>query len=232
MDVELLDSLDGQVALVTGATRGIGAEIATQLTDLGATVFAGARRPGDVDDDRLRPVRLDVTDEPQIEAAIEEIVAETSRLDVLVNNAGIYGPPGPIHEDETAAVAATLETDLLGPIVLARHALSLLLELDGGRLVNVSSRAGQFAGEPGGGHPAYAAAKAGLNRFTLSLDATYAARGLLANAACPGWVRTEMGGPEATRSIEEGADTPVWLCRFAPGAPSGRFWAERSEIEW
>lgn len=80
--------------------------------------------------------------------------------------------------------------------------------------------------------PAYRVSKTGLNALTSYLDAEYGDQGLIANAVCPGWVRTEMGGPYAERSAEEGAETPVWLSRFKPGGPSGEFWRDQQIIDW
>lgn len=232
MDVELHDDLNGQVALVTGATRGIGAQIAAELVDLGATVYAGARDPADVGAADQRTIELDVTDDAEIEAAVERIVAETGRLDVLVNNAGIGGPSERLHAASTAGIDATLATNLRGPTVLTKHALPSLLDADGGRVVTVSSGMGALAEGMDGGSPAYRISKAGVNGLTVYLDGEYGSDGLLANAASPGWVRTDMGGSEATRSVAAGADTPVWLARFAPGSPGGRFWRDRATVEW
>jgi len=232
MDVDCHDTLAGQTALVTGANRGIGSEIATQLAALDATVYAGARRPEGVATAEARPVRLDVTEEESMVAAVDRVESETGRLDVLVNNAGVYGPAGPLHEAPTAAIDRTLDTNLRGPMLLTKHALPLLLDRRGGRVVNVSSTSGQFASGISGQHGPYAVSKAGLNAFTASLHATYHRDGLLVNAACPGWVRTDMGGPEAPRTVEEGAETPVWLARFEPDGPSGKFWRNRSVVDW
>lgn len=232
MNVELHDDLDGQVVLVTGATRGLGARIAARLTDLGATVYAGARNVEDVGAADQRALELDVTDEADIEGAIERIAEETGRLDVLCNNAGIGGPDEPLAEASTTGLEATIETNLRGPMILTKHALPHLLDAEGGRVVNVSSGMGALGEGMSGGSPAYRISKAGLNALTTYLHGEYGSRGLLANAACPGWVRTDMGGPNAARSVEEGAETPVWLCRFAPGSPSGRFWRDRTTIEW
>jgi len=232
-DVSLYESLDGQVALVTGANRGIGAAIAEGLTDLGATVYAGARDPDDVTASDQRPVRLDVTDEREIAAAVDRIVDETGRLDVLVNNAGVFYRSGPLDEMDTEEFDRTMAVNLRGPVLTSKHGLPPLLDGDGGRIVNLSSGLGQFTtGQMGGGYAPYRISKVGLGGLTASLHAEYGDEGLLANAVSPGWVRTDMGGRNATRSPAEGADTPVWLSRFAPGSPGGLFWQDRQVIEW
>jgi NAD(P)-dependent dehydrogenase (short-subunit alcohol dehydrogenase family) len=231
--VDLYDSLDGQVALVTGANRGIGAAIAAGLTDLGATVYAGARDTDDVTAPDQRPVRVDVTEESEIAAAVERVAEEAGRLDVLVNNAGVFPESGPLHRTDTGALDRTLDVNLRGPTLLAKHALPTMLDAEAPRVVNISSDLGQFTGrEMGGGYPPYRISKVGLAGLTASLDAEYRSAGLIANAASPGWVRTDMGGPEADRSPAEGADTPVWLARFRPGSPGGAFWKDRERIEW
>jgi NAD(P)-dependent dehydrogenase (short-subunit alcohol dehydrogenase family) len=234
MDVSLHESLDGQVALVTGADRGIGAVIADELLDHDAVVYAGVRDTGTVDGDRERlcPFEPDVIDDGQIDAAVDRIDAEAGRLDVLVNNAGVYGPRGPLHEVDTDGIDETFDVNLRGPTVLTKRALPLLLEREAPRVVNVLSRSGQLSSGTETGRGPYSASKAGLNGLTVYLDAEYGARKLLANAVCPGWVRTAMGGSGAPRTPGEGAETPVWLARFAPGAPSGAFWADRERIEW
>ncbi len=232
MEVALHDSLDGQTVLVTGANRGIGKAIADELVDLGATVYAGARDPADVPEDDRRPVRLDVTSEADIGAAMDRVRRETERLDVLVNNAAVAGPDGPIGEGTTGGIDRALRTNLRGPILTSKHALSLLLERDGGRIVNVSSRGGQLSGDTDRWRGAYSISKTALNGLTVQLHGAYAEEGLIANAASPGWVRTALGGDEAPRSPAAGAETPTWLTRFAPSAPGGKFWHDREPIDW
>ncbi len=230
--VDLHDDLGGQVALVTGATRGIGAQIAADLADLGATMYAGARDPTDVDAPDQQPVRLDVTDDDEVAAALDQIRGETGRLDVLVNNAGVFERAGPLHETPVDAVDRTVAVNLRGPVVVTRGALPLLLETDRPRVVTLSSGLGRYTeGEMGSGYPAYRVSKVGVGGLTAYLDAEYGDDGLLASAVSPGWVRTEMGGSEAPRSVAEGADTPVWLARMRDG-PGGRLWRDREVVSW
>ena len=232
--ISVLERLDGQIALVTGANRGIGARITLNLSELGATVYAGVR---DVDsiamvaaesDGRIIPLRLDVTDDDHIAAGAATI---GERLDILVNNAGIGDWHGQTLETvDRNRLDAVWRTNLRGPTLLTQAMLPALLR-HGGRVVNMSSGMGQMS-EMNGTAPAYRISKTGVNGLTAYLNGEYGDRGLIANSVCPGWVRTDMGGPGANRSIEEGADTPTWLARFAPGAPGGRFWRDRKVIPW
>jgi hypothetical protein len=228
--IDRYDSLDGQTVLVTGATRGIGEQIAAQLAELGATVYAGARDTAAISADDQRPVELDVTDDETMRAAVDRIEAEAGRLDVLVNNAGIAGPREPLAENAIEDVDTTLAVNLRGPVVLTKLALPLLLEREGGRVVNVSSGMGALGEGMSGTYGPYRVTKAGLNGLTAYLHGEYEAEGLIANSACPGWVRTDLGSPEAPRSPAEGADTPVWLATFEPGSPAGQFWRDREPI--
>lgn len=232
MEPSLYDSLDGQTALVTGANRGIGRAIADRLVGLGATVYGGARNPADVEADDRQAVRLDVTEEADIGAAFDRIKREQERLDVLVNNAAVPGPDGPIGEGTTGGIDRVLETNLRGPVLTSKHAIPLLLAREGGRIVNVSSTGGQLSEDADRWRGAYSLSKAGLNGLTVQLDAAYADDGLIVNSASPGWTRTDLGGPEAPRTPSEGADTPVWLARFEPGSPSGGFWEDRELLDW
>lgn len=218
MDIPRYGSLDGQVALVTGANRGIGREIAAGLDDLGATVYAGSRSQSSDVPDGCEQVLLDVTQEGDIEA--RSASTSTGRR-----------PGDDIVAEPTERIDRTLGVNLRGPMLLCKHAVPLLLQHEGGRVVNVSSGMGAIT-DMDGGSPAYRVSKTGLNGLTAYLHGEYAENGLLANAACPGWVHTDMGGEEAPRSPAEGADTPVWLATFEPGAPSGRFWRDREPIEW
>jgi NAD(P)-dependent dehydrogenase (short-subunit alcohol dehydrogenase family) len=231
----LYDDLDGQVALVTGANRGIGREIAARLDDLGATVYAGTRSRDHELPDAWRHVLLDVTQEGDVEHAAEGIEQEVGRLDVLVNNAGVLHRGDDLIDEPTPEIDRTLATNLRGPMLLCKHLLPLLLAAEAPRVVNVSSGLGQLSAPNSGGTPAYRVSKAGLNGLTTYLHGEYGDRGLLANSVSPGWVATDMGtqdGRDPPRSVEKGAETPVWCARFAPGSPSGFFWKDRAVREW
>jgi NAD(P)-dependent dehydrogenase (short-subunit alcohol dehydrogenase family) len=229
---DLYDSLDGQVALVTGANRGIGREIAANLHDRGATVFAATRSVTHEVPDAWEHLLVDVTQEGEVSGAADEIFQTAGRLDIVVNNAGIGEFGADIVSESVETIDRTLATNLRGPMLVCKHTVPLLLQSDGGRVVNVSSGMGAIGEAQSGGSPAYRVSKTGLNGLTAYLHGEYADEGLLANAACPGWVRTDMGGEEADRSVERGAETPTWLCRFEPGSPAGRFWRDRQPIEW
>lgn len=227
------ERLDDQVALVTGATRGIGAAIADGLVDRGATVYAGARDVDDITSSDRRAVELDVTEEATIAAAVDRVDDEVGRLDVLVNNAGIFPESGPLHEMDTGDLDRTLAVNLRGPTLVSKHALPLLLDREGGRVVTMSSGLGQFTGgEMGGAYPPYRLSKVGVAGLTAYLDGEYGPEGLLANAVNPGWVQTDMGGAAAPRSPAKGAETPVWLATHRPGSPSGHLWKDRAVVGW
>lgn len=232
MDVPLYDDLDGHVALVTGATRGIGKRIADGLVDHGATVYAGARDTADITDDDRTAIELDVTVESQRVAAIDRISEEASQLDILVNNAGVMDSRESLAEMSEETIETTLATNLHGPIHLTKHALDLLLPQPGPRVVNVSSGLGAITNSQSGGMPAYRISKTGLNGLTRYLDGEYGSQGLLANSVCPGYVQTDMTSGSAPRTPEKGAETPIWLARFKPDAPSGQFWRDQSPKDW
>jgi NAD(P)-dependent dehydrogenase (short-subunit alcohol dehydrogenase family) len=230
-----------RVALVTGANRGLGLETARQLLDLGLRVVLAGRdqRAAERARDRIggasssvMAVRLDVTDTASIAAAARAIAKSWGVVDVLVNNAAVL-----LDEDAgVLSIAAehfeeTLRTNLLGAIEVCRIFVPAMAERGYGRVVNVSSGAGQLS-TMSTYAPAYSISKSALNAFTRILAATYGARGVLANAVDPGWVRTDMGGPSAPRSVEEGADTIVWLATLPAGGPTGGFFRDRRPIEW
>lgn len=233
--------VERRVALVTGANRGIGQGIARQLAARGLITIFGARDreqavaaaravrgvPGEA-----RGRQLDVTDQGSVDRLLAGIEAEFGRLDVLVNNAAIVlGSDQPASRVGLADVEATLATNVLGPWRLCQAALPLMLRGGYGRIVNVSSGAGSF-GEGHAGSATYSVSKAALNMLTLKLARELDGTNILANAVCPGWVRTDMGGQNADRSVEHGSETPVWLATLPDGGPSGEFFRDKQRIPW
>src|SRR3954454_24077120 len=222
---------DRRVALVTGTSRGIGAEIARQLAvDHGFIVFAGDRDPDDVEEvDGVIPIELDVTDEDEVHAVLERIGSEIGHLDALVNNAGVYGDPIGAANYTLDRAHAVLEVNTFGPWRLMEAFLPLLHRSSQPRIVNVSSGAGQLS-DMYGGRAAYRVSKAALNALTRTL--AWDEDDVKVNVMCPGWVRTDMGGASATRSVEEGADTAVWLATLPGDGPTGGFFRDRKPIPW
>jgi NAD(P)-dependent dehydrogenase (short-subunit alcohol dehydrogenase family) len=228
-------------ALVTGAYRGIGFEVARQLGERGAHVFVTARRREagakaaatlQKTGTKISFVELDVTDAKSIRNAVESVAEQVDHLDVLVNNAAILedGNGNILHVD-AALVEKTLDTNALGPLRVAQAFLPLLTKSHSARIINVSSGAGQLS-DVSTWAPAYGISKAALNGVTAQLAAALRDKGIAVNSVCPGWVRTEMGGPNAPRSVEEGADTIVWLATEAPRSLTGKFLRDREEIPW
>jgi NAD(P)-dependent dehydrogenase (short-subunit alcohol dehydrogenase family) len=223
------------VALVSGASRGIGREVARQLAaDRGYLVLAGARDPGaagNPDHESIRWAQLDVADGGSVNRLAEQITADPGRLDALINNAGIYGGPEGAAEYDLDKAHEVLETNLFGAWRLIQAMMPLLRNSDRGRIVNVSSGAGQLA-DMQSGRAAYRVSKSGLNSLTRTLAADEDGSGLLVNTMCPGWVRTDMGGDSAPRSVEQGADTAVWLATLDDDGPNGGFFRDREPIPW
>lgn len=223
-----------RTAIVTGANRGIGLETARQLAAAGLRVIAAARDPAS-GETAARSVgaeyaQLDVSDEASRLAFRDWTAEHAPQVDVLVNNAGIYQETdGKGLEADLNTLRSTLEVNTLGPLRLVQLLAPLLAT--GAQIINVSSGMGQLS-EMGGGSPAYRISKTALNAVTRILAAELSGRGVAVNSVCPGWVRTDMGGPSATRPVEKGAETIVWLALQGPGGPSGGFFRDREPIPW
>ncbi len=233
---------DGRrVAVVSGANRGIGLEVARQLASGGLHVVIGARDEaqgreaaellsGDGLDVEARV--LDVADQGSVDALTAAVEAALGGVDVLVNNAGVIGDTGASGlEADLDEVKRTLEINLFGAWRLTEAIAPLMRGRGGGRIVNLSSGMGQLS-DMNGGAPAYRVSKTGLNALTRIFAAELAEEGIKVNSACPGWVRTDMGGSGARSSVEEGADTPVWLATLPEDGPTGGFFRGRESIPW
>jgi NAD(P)-dependent dehydrogenase (short-subunit alcohol dehydrogenase family) len=235
----------GKIAVVTGGNRGMGLETCRQLARRGMRVVLASRdaAKGEAAAAYLRaeglevvPQPLDVADEASIARLTAFVERELGRLDILINNAGIVrGPDEPrdaaldTFKATAAGFRAVLATNLLGPFLLCQALVPLMR--GEGRIVNVSSGMGQLS-EMGGGWPAYRASKAGLNALTRIFAHDLAGTRIKVNAVCPGWVRTDMGGPNAARSVEEGVATTVWLATLPDDGPSGGFFRDQRPIPW
>jgi len=176
-------------------------------------------------------LQIDVADAESVERAAEEFSRHSDRLDTLVNNAGIL-----LDGDKDVLTATpeifetTLRTNTLGPLLVAQAFVPFLKKSDAPRIVNVSSGGGQLADGADGWAPAYCISKTALNGVTVQLVAALPKFAI--NSVCPGWVRTDMGGANATRSVAEGASGIVWLAADAPQSETGKFWRDRKIIPW
>ena len=230
-----------RLGIVTGGNRGIGFEVCRQLGRFDYRVILTARDPvkGQAATlaltDKGFPVlfhQLDITNEASIVALRKFVVKEFDCLDVLVNNAGIYlKGDNSVMTLNLDILHRTLETNLFGTLRMCQTFIPLMRKKNYGRVVNVSSTMGQHA-KMRDMSAAYHLSKDTLNALTQMVASSIHGKDILINAYCPGWVRTEMGGPHATRSLEEGADTIVWLATLPSGGPNGGFFKDRKRIEW
>lgn len=234
---------DRKVALVTGANRGIGRAIALQLAAQGIHVIAAARDVeagavvvGEIEsaDGSGQTISLDVTNEEQCRAAHDFVVNSHGRLDILVNNAGVALDKWiPGLELDLDLLRQTMEVNLYGPLRLCQLFIPMMQAQRHGRVVNLSTELASLSTMEMGYTVAYRSAKAALNAVTkmVSLELKEYPD-ILVNAAAPGWVKTELGGGDATRTPEEGADTPVWLATLPAGGPTGGFFRDREVYTW
>lgn len=238
-----------RIALVTGANKGIGLEIARQLAQNGIFVIIGARDPeraraavGDLASQGLaaRFVEIDVTDAASIAAAAETIRAEHGQLDILVNNAGIVdAADGPPSGASSEAVRRLLDTNFIGALTVTRAMLPLLRRSPAARIVNLSSSLGSLSvnGDPSSPYYSarligYNASKAALNMLTVQLAAELRDTAIVVNSVSPGYVRTDLTGHTGFMSAEEGASLPVRYALLGEDAVSGRFVEPGGETPW
>lgn len=228
-----------KVVLVTGSNKGIGLEVVRQLAQRGHTVYLAARDAvrGEAAVHQLsrenlmvRFVQLDVTDDQSIIQAVNYVKQHSGKLEVLINNAAIL-----LKEDRSLArdpdevFQRTWQTNVTGVLKVTRQFLPLLTRE--GRIINTSSGGGSMTDPVGGWSPAYCVSKSAVNAFTRHLAFELSSKQIAVCAYCPGWVKTDMGGKSAPRSVTQGADTAVWLSE-TPVVKTGTFYRDRHEIPW
>ena len=237
-----------KIALITGANKGIGLEIARQLGRQGFTVLVGARDSGrgtaaveslaseDID---ARFVQIDVTDVQSINSAAKLIAAEFGKLDVLVNNAGIFIENKPPSTIDVSRVRATYETNFFGPLNVTQAMLPLIRKSDAGRIVNVSSGLGSIGtmsdpDSPYGGFSlaGYNSSKSALNALTVAFANELRDTNIKVNAADPGYVATDLNNHSGPRTVEQGATEPVRLATLGPDGPTGAFFNDEGPVPW
>lgn len=229
--------MNKKIALVTGGNRGIGQAIVHGLAKKGFYVLMGCRDiaavkkgAGDIPEN-IEPISLDVSDEQNIAKAKAYVEKKFGLLDVLVNNAGIVGQyTKSLIDGDIDDIRNVMEVNYFGPMRMSAAFLDLLRKSRDARIINMSSSMGAL-NQLRGGYHAYRLSKAGLNAQSLLLSNDLESEGIKVFSMNPGWVRTEMGGANAPKSIEEGADTALWLATDE-NARSGKFYDSRREIPW
>jgi NAD(P)-dependent dehydrogenase (short-subunit alcohol dehydrogenase family) len=229
-----------RVAVVTGANRGIGFETCRQLAKKGIQVILTSRdrANGEAAVEKLQAEGLDVsyhpldvTDSDSVQRLAEFIKGEFGQLDILVNNAGVLlDSSDTVLNTKIDTLRKTIDTNLYGPLLLCQ-ALIPLMKHNYGRVVNVSSGAGQLS-DMTSGYPSYRISKTALNALTRILANELKGTNILVNSVCPGWVKTDMGGANAPRTPEQGADTIVWLATLPDNGPTSGFFRDRQPIPW
>lgn len=232
--------MDRKIAIITGASRGIGKQAALELGKQNVIVLCASRRREDSQQtvDTIRKqggeaeaFSLDVSSPDSVREFLKEIKSKYPRIDILVNNAGIYLDQGDLENTTLEKLQGTLDTNLIGPFLLSQGILPLMKKNGYGRIVNLSSGMGQLY-DMSSGYAAYRISKTAINALTRILHAEAGSKNIKVNSVCPGWVRTDMGGPTATRSVEQGAETVVWAALLGEDGPSGIFLRDKKEIPW
>jgi NAD(P)-dependent dehydrogenase (short-subunit alcohol dehydrogenase family) len=243
-----LEPLERKVALITGANKGIGLEIARQLGRQGVTVLVGARDAGRGREatERLRSegidaylIPLDVTSQAAIDQAARRLEEEFGRLDILVNNAGIFIDDAPPSGLDIEVLRRTYETNVFGPVAVTKAMLPLLRKSSAGRVVNMSSGLWSLtlASEPGWEFAginllAYNSSKSALNAVTVQIAKELRDTPIKVNAADPGYTATDLNNHQGTRDVEQGARAAVRLATLPADGPTGGFFDEDGPLPW
>ncbi len=235
-------------ALVTGANKGIGLEIARGLGRLGYRVWVGSRDPGRGESAvatlrseglDARALRIDVADDASVAAAAATLAGETDRLNALVNNAGISAGWGPPSGDTVASVRALYEVNVFGTIRATHAFLPLLRASASPRIVMISSSLGSLAWASDFGAPmahvnllGYNSSKSALNAVTVAFAKELGPLGFRVNAGCPGYTATDLNGRQGSRTPAQGAAIGVRLATLPGDGPNGGFFDDTGVVAW
>ncbi|MCU0432111.1 MAG: SDR family NAD(P)-dependent oxidoreductase [Bacteroidia bacterium] len=223
-----------KTVVITGAAKGIGFETARQLHEKGFDVVLTARdaAKGHAAAQQIgcRFVQLDVTDTQSITAATEILRHKVKQVDVLINNAAVLHRRDTLEQADYTLIEHTLMSNVAGPFMLVQALLPLMK--NGSRIINISSGGGQLSTPAGGWSPVYCISKTAINGLTHQLATLLEPRDISVVAMDPGWVQTDMGGTSAPRTVQQGADTAVWLAADAPAELTDVFVRDRKVVEW
>lgn len=235
-----------KIAVISGGNRGLGLEIGRQLLAAGVNVVLGSRdaesgqKAAESLMQKVKPdgvlavsAALDVSSEASVKAFRDFVVERCGHCDILINNAGIMpeARDGSLMNTPAAQLREIFDVNVVGAVLMCQAFVPLMKSRGYGRIVNLSSGLGQLE-RMGPGLPGYRMSKTALNALTRTLAAEVQGSGILVNSVSPGWVRTDMGGSNADRSVEEGAETATWLALLPSNGPTGGFFRDKKAIVW
>lgn len=234
-----------KIAIVTGASRGLGLATSEALAQRGFKVIMAMRNPEKVQkslnalklkDLDVVPMKLDISVEKSINDFVDKIRQEFGFVDVLVNNAGILidsedGGNSSLFKTKSTTLQKTFTTNTLGPFLLTQKIFPLMQQEGYGRIVNVSSGMAQLS-NPQNASAAYRISKTALNMVTKLFSSEVDEADICVNSVSPGWVRTDMGGPHADRTVEQGIKGIVWAATLPKGGPNGGFFRDGEPLSW
>lgn len=234
-----------KIAIVTGASRGLGLGTSEALAHRGYKVIMAMRSPEKeqklinslkMKDLDVVPMKLDISQEKSIQEFAESIRKEYGVVDVLVNNAGILidsedGGGQSLFNTKASTIQKTFTTNTLGPFLLTQKIFPLMKQEGHGRVVNVSSGMSQLS-DPQQAYAAYRISKTALNMVTNLFASEVQGEDICVNSVCPGWVKTDMGGPNADRNIDQGVKSILWAAILPKGGPNGGFFRDGERLPW
>jgi NAD(P)-dependent dehydrogenase (short-subunit alcohol dehydrogenase family) len=223
-----------KIAIVTGANRGLGLAASQNLSKKGFEVWMLGRKKAVIEKiaasvPDAKAFECDLSDSESIARFSKLALKEEKPIDVLINNAGVFVDSK--DQEKPEAILLTFTTNTMGPFLLSKALLPLLKKSKNACIVNVSSGMGGLT-EMNGGYAAYRMSKTALNAVTRILHDECEGSSVKVNSVCPGWVKTDMGGAGASRSIEKGVSGILWAATLPKSGPSGGFYRDGERIDW